>query len=129
VVLLRDIMTSKVLTTSAERPVAEVTEMMVKARVGSAVVLQGSWLAGILTERDVLRAAASRSDLTTSPVAQWMTRDPVTATPATTAEEAAQLMLTNGFRHLPVLDGRELKGVVSIRDVLASGIRRRRTPE
>jgi CBS domain-containing protein len=95
---LRDIMTTKVLTTSADRPVAEVTAMMVKARVGSAVVLQGSWLAGILTERDVLRAAASRSDLTTSPVSQWMT-------------------------------GRSLRGVVSIRDVLASGIRRRRTPE
>jgi len=122
-------MTTEVLTTSAERPVAEVTGMMVKARVGSAVVLQGSWLAGILTERDVLRAAASHSDLTTSPVSQWMTRDPVTATPDTTAEEAAHLMLTNGFRHLPVLDGRSLKGVVSIRDVLASGIRRRRTPE
>jgi CBS domain-containing protein len=118
-------MTTKVLTTSAERPVAEVTAMMVKARVGSAVVLQGSWLAGILTERDVLRAAASRSDLTTSPVSQWMTRDPVTATPDTTVEEAAHLMLTNGFRHLPVLEGRRLKGVVSIRDVLASGIRRR----
>jgi CBS domain-containing protein len=86
---LRDIMTTKVLTTSAERPVAEVTALMVKARVGSAVVLQGSWLAGILTERDVLRAAASRSDLTTSPVSHWMTRDPVTATPDTTAEEAA----------------------------------------
>ena len=108
---------------------AEVTALMVKARVGSAVVLQGSWLAGILTERDVLRAAASRSDLTTSPVSQWMTRDPVTATPDTTAEEAAHLMLTNGFRHLPVLEGRSLKGVVSIRDVLASGIGRRRTPE
>jgi CBS domain-containing protein len=126
---LRDIMTTKVLTTSAERPVAEVTAMMVKARVGSAVVLQGSWLAGILTERDVLRAAASRSNLTTSPVSQWMTRDPVTATPDTTTEEAARLMLTNGFRHLPVLEGRSLTGMVSIRDVLASGIRRRRTPE
>ena len=126
---LRDIMTTKVLTTSAERPVAEVTAMMVKARVGSAVVLQGSWLAGILTERDVLRAAASHSDLTTSPVSQWMTRDPVTATPDTTAEEAAQLMLTNGFRHLPVLEGRSLTGMVSIRDVLASGISRRRAPE
>ena len=124
---LRDIMTTKVVTTSADRPVAEVTAMMVKARVGSAVVLQGSWLAGILTERDVLRAAASRSDLTTSPVSQWMTRDPVTATPDTTAEEAAHLMLTNGFRHLPVLEGRSLKGVVSIRDVLASGIGRRRS--
>jgi CBS domain-containing protein len=126
---LRDIMTTEVLTTSAERSVAEVTGMMVKARVGSAVVLQGSWLAGILTERDVLRAAASHSDLTTSPVSQWMTRDPVTATPDTTAEEAAQLMLTNGFRHLPVVEGRSLKGMVSIRDVLASGIRRRRIPE
>jgi CBS domain-containing protein len=126
---LRDIMTTKVVTASAEQPVAEVTAMMVKARVGSAVVLQGSWLAGILTERDVLRAAASHLDLTTSPVSQWMTRDPVTANPDTTAEEAAQLMLTNGFRHLPVLEGRSLKGVVSIRDVLAAGISRRRAPE
>jgi CBS domain-containing protein len=126
---LRDIMTTKVLTTSAERPVAEVTGLMVKARVGSAIVLQGSWLAGILTERDVLRAAASGSDLTASPVSQWMTKDPVTATPDTTAEEAAHLMLRNGFRHLPVLEGRSLKGVVSIRDVLASGIRRRPRPE
>jgi CBS domain-containing protein len=126
---LGDIMTTEILTTSAERPVAEVTGMMVKARVGSAVVLQGSWLAGILTERDVLRAAASHSDLTTSPVSQWMTRDPVTATPDTTTEEAADLMLTNGFRHLPVLEGRSLKGMVSIRDVLASGIRRRPRPE
>jgi len=126
---LRDIMTTRVITTSAERPVAEVTALMVKARVGSAVVLQGSWLAGILTERDVLRAAASHSDLTTSPVSQWMTRDPVTATPETTTEEAARLMLTNGFRHLPVLEGQSVRGVVSIRDVLASGIRRRRAPE
>jgi CBS domain-containing protein len=122
-------MTTEVLTTSAERPVAEVTGMMVKARVGSAVVLQGSWLAGILTERDVLRAVASRSDLTKSPVSQWMTRDPVTATLDMTAEEAAAVMLTNGFRHLPVLEGRSLKGVVSIRDVLAAGIRRRQTAE
>jgi CBS domain-containing protein len=129
VIQLRDIMTTEVLTTSAERPVAEVTGMMVRARVGSAVVLDGSWLAGILTERDVLRAVASRSDLTRSPVSQWMTKDPVTAAPDTTTDEAAAVMLTNGFRHLPVLEGRSLKGMVSIRDVLASGIRRRPTPE
>jgi len=126
---LRDIMTTKVLTTSAERPVAEVTAMMVKARVGSAVVLQGSWLAGILTERDVLRAAASRSDLTTSPVSRWSTYHSDKNTPDTKVEKAAHLMLTNGFRHLHVLEGRSLTGVVSIRDVLASGIGRRRTPE
>jgi CBS domain-containing protein len=129
VIQLRDIMTTEVLTTPAERPVAEVTSMTVKARVGSAVVMQGSWLAGILTERDVLRAAASGSDLTKSPVSEWMTRNPITATPDTTIGEAAEMMLANGFRHLPVVEGRELKGVVSIRDVLASGIRRRSKPE
>jgi CBS domain-containing protein len=125
VIQLRDIMTTEVLTTSTERSVAEVTSMMVKARVGSAAVMQDSWLAGILTERDVLRAAASGSDLTKSPVAEWMTRNPITATPDTTIGEAAEVMLANGFRHLPVVEGRELQGVVSIRDVLASGIRRR----
>jgi CBS domain-containing protein len=129
VIQLRDIMSTKVLTTSAERPVAEVTGMMVTIRVGSAVVMQGSWLAGILTERDVLRAAASGSDLTKSPVSEWMTSNPMTATPDTTIEEAAEVMLSNGFRHLPVVEGRELKGMVSIRDVLASGIRRRSNPE
>jgi CBS domain-containing protein len=122
---LREIMTTEVLTTSGGQPVAEVTGLMVKARVGSAVVMQGSWLAGILTERDVLRAAASGSDLTESPVSEWMTRNPKTATPDTTIAEAADIMLANGFRHLPVVEGRELKGVVSIRDVLASGIRSR----
>jgi len=129
VIRLRDIMAAEVLTTSAERPVAEVTSMMVKARVGSVVVMQGSWLAGILTERDVLRAAASGSDLTKSPVSEWMTRNPMTATPDTTLEEAAEVMLSNGFRHLPVVEGRELQGMVSIRDVLASRIRRRSNPE
>src|SRR6266542_815333 len=106
---LRDIMTTQGLTTSAERPVAEATSMMVKARVGS--------------------AAASGSDLTKSPVSEWMTRNPITATPDTTIGEAADVMLANGFRHLPVVEGRELKGVVSIRDVLASGIRSRSNPE
>ena len=126
---LRDIMTAEVLTTSAERPVAEVTGVMVTIRVGSAVVMQGSWLAGILTERDVLRAAASGSDLTKSPVSEWMTNNPITATPETTIGEAAEVMLSNGFRHLPVVEGRELNGMVSIRDVLASRIRSRSKPE
>jgi len=125
---LRDVMTTEVLTASAERPVAEVTGMMVKACVGSAIVMQGPWLAGILTERDVLRAAASGLDLTKSPVSEWMTSDPVAVGPDTTTDEAIDVMLANGFRHLPVVEGRELKGVVSIRDILASGIRRRSKP-
>jgi CBS domain-containing protein len=124
VTVMRDIMSGDVVKTTAETPVAEVAHEMVKARVGSAIVMQGSWLIGILSERDVLRAAASGKDLTTSPASEWMTKDPTTATPDTTSDEAAQLMLQGGFRHLPVVEGREVKGVVSIRDLLAARIRR-----
>lgn len=121
---LAEIMSTQVVQTTAETPVAEVATAMVKARVGSAIVMQGSWLIGILSERDVLRAAASGKDLTASPASDWMTRDPTTASPSTTTEEAAQSMLQGGFRHLPVVDGSEVKGVVSIRDLFAARIRR-----
>jgi CBS domain-containing protein len=101
---------------------------MVRARVGSVVVLQGTFLAGILTERDVLRAAASGEDLSLSLVAKWMSPDPQSVSPDMSAEEAAQIMLLNGFRHLPVVDGRVVCGVVSIRDLFAAKIRRPARP-
>jgi CBS domain-containing protein len=97
---------------------------MVQANVGSAVVMQGRFLAGILTERDVLRSAASGEDLSASRVADWMTPDPQSVGPDTTVEEAAEIMLKNGFRHLPVVDGRAVCGVVSLRDLFATRIRR-----
>jgi CBS domain-containing protein len=121
---LAEIMSTDVVRTAPETPVAEVARAMVKARVGSAIVMQGTWLIGILSERDVLRAAASGKDLMASPASEWMTRDPTTAAPSTTTEEAAQAMLQGGFRHLPVVDGSEVKGVVSIRDLFAARIRR-----
>jgi len=98
----------------------------VKSRFGSAVILDSGWLVGIFTERDVVRAAASGKDLATTPISEWMTRDPQTATMDMQAEEAAQIMAANGFRHLPVVDGNSVVGIVSLRDVL--GARIARTP-
>jgi CBS domain-containing protein len=121
---LKDLMNTSVVTASPDTTVTEAAAGMVRARVGSVVVLQGSFLAGILTERDVLRAAASGEDLSVSLVSAWMSPDPQAASLDMSAEEAAQIMLLNGFRHLPVLDGREVRGVVSIRDLFAAKIRR-----
>jgi len=121
---LRDLMNTSVVTVGPDTTVTEAAAAMVRARVGSVVVLQGTFLAGILTERDVLRAAASGEDLSVSLVSAWMSPDPQAATLDMSAEEAAQIMLLNGFRHLPVLDGREVCGVVSIRDLFAAQIRR-----
>ena len=122
--LLRDLMTTRVAATTQDTPLAEAAASMVTANVGSAVVMQGPFLAGILTERDVLRAAASGEDLSTSLVSAWMTPDPQAASPDMSAEEAAQIMLLNGFRHLPIVEGRKVCGVVSLRDLFASRIRR-----
>jgi CBS domain-containing protein len=119
-----DLMTTRVVVASPDDPVADAAAAMVRQRVGSALIMQGRMLTGILTERDVLRAAASGSDLTTSPVSAWMTKDPEHASLDTTGEEAAQLMLLHGFRHLPVLEGREVRGVVSLRDLFAARISR-----
>ena len=121
---LGDIMTSDVFTASPDTPVAEVAKSMVKGRFGSAVVTQSSMPVGIFTERDVLRAAASGTDLTMSRISEWMTRDPETVGPDLDSEEAAQIMLSRGFRHLPVLEGNAVVGIVSLRDVLSTRIRR-----
>jgi CBS domain-containing protein len=124
VTLLRDIMSTRVALTAPETSIAGAAADMVKANVGSAVVMQGRFLAGILTERDVMRAAASGADLRDTRVSDWMTPDPQSAGPDTPVEEAAEMMLKNGFRHLPVVDGRAVCGVVSLRDLFATRIRR-----
>jgi len=122
--LLRDLMTTRVATTTPDTPVATAAARMVDANVGSAVVMQGAFLAGILTERDILKAAASGTDLSVAKVSEWMTPDPQSASPDMSAEDAAQVMLLNGFRHLPVVKGRTVCGVVSLRDLFSARIRR-----
>ena len=126
--MLRDIMSTRVALTSPETPVAEAATGMVKANVGSAIVMQGRFLTGILTERDVLRSAASGEDLRVARVSDWMTPDPQSVSPDTSVEEAADIMLKHGFRHLPVVEGRTVCGVVSLRDLFATRIRRPRSP-
>ena len=119
-----DLMPARMVSTSPDSPVAEAAAAMVREGVGSAVVMQGPFLAGILTERDVLKAAASGTDLTTVPVSAWMSRDPQSAALDTPVEDAAQIMLLNGFRHLPIVEGRRVHGVVSLRDLFSARISR-----
>ena len=119
-----EMMHTRVVLTTPDSPMSEAAAEMVRERVGSALVMQGAFLAGILTERDVLKAAASGSDLTMVPVSAWMTKDPQAASPDTPVEEAAQIMLLNGFRHLPIVEGRRVHGVVSLRDLFSARISR-----
>jgi CBS domain-containing protein len=113
----RDEMSRDLLTVEATLPLAEVAERMVAREVGAVLVLDGERLAGIMTERDVLRAVARglRDDAV---VRDWMTPDPDTIEPDESTEHAATLMMHGGFRHLPVVEGEQVVGMLSIRDLM-----------
>lgn len=102
----------------------EAAKTMHDKGIGSVLVLDADGrLEGILTERDLLRAAATEVDLDATPVQELMTTEVFTAEPHWQVYEAAAAMSERGFRHLVVAEGEEVHGVLSIRDVLLAGQR------
>jgi CBS domain-containing protein len=107
-------------TTHGRATIQEVCETMVTAGVGAVVVLDADRLAGIISERDIVRrVVVPRKDPATTHVADVMTRDVRTASSTATTASAMEIMDTGGFRHLPLLDASgRVVGVVSLRDIL-----------
>jgi CBS domain-containing protein len=104
-----------------EDTLGEVAERMNAVNVGAVIVKDYGRLIGILTERDLLKAMAARVHTSEARVRQWMTADPVTAVGEMDVEDAAKVMIDNGFRHLPVVDDEgHVIGVVSLRRVVAA---------
>jgi len=95
----------------------EAVSLMARHRIGSALVMEGRRLVGIFTERDTVRAISQSEDAPGHQVTSWMTGDPVTIGPEVTVEDALKIMLSRGFRHLPVVEGGEVVGIVSMRDL------------
>ena len=112
-----EIMTSDVLTVDPSDTIGETAQKMVERGVSSAVVSDYGTLIGIVTERDLTRAVAGRVHTSEARVREWMTSDPITLGPDASADEAAKIMLDNGFRHVPIVEDGRAVGIVSIRDV------------
>jgi len=110
------VMSANLLTASADDALTEAARRMAERRVGAILVTDGTELTGIMTERDVLRAVGKASIDGT--VGDWMTRHPDTAPQSATIGQAAAMMLHGGYRHVPIVDGDQLVGIVSIRDLL-----------
>jgi CBS domain-containing protein len=104
-------------TVSPSTTVGEAVALMAQYRIGSTVVMEGTRLVGIFTERDTVRAISQSHDAPAHEVSSWMTRNPMTARPEDDVETALATMLDHGFRHLPVVEGGEVIGIVSIRDL------------
>jgi CBS domain-containing protein len=113
-----DVMTTRLVSVSPEDSAAEAIKRMVAADVGSVVVLDGSRLVGIFTERDVLRLAADGTDFASTRLADVMTASPRTIGPDDDILAASQVMAEQRVRHVPVAVGDHVLGVVGIRDVV-----------
>ena len=103
----------------ASRTVLEAARYMMEHNVGAVPVLREGSLTGILSERDIMNrvVAVGRTPGTTA-VSEVMTANPRAGPADETIEECLFIMREFGFRHLPIVDGKELKGLVSLRDVL-----------
>lgn len=110
-------MSRDILSVGADERIADAARRMVDRGVGAVLVMDGARLAGILTERDVLRAVAE-GRVDEGSVAERMTRHPETVEASESTGHAASLMIHGGFRHLPVTEGDAVVGIVSIRDLM-----------
>ena len=116
---VRDGMSTLVLTIGPGHTLREAGRLMAERRVGAAVVMdpeaQGT---GIFTERDLLESIGAGQDPDSEKVAEHLTASLVYAAPDWSLEEAAVAMIRGNFRHLVVLEGGEVAGVVSMRDIV-----------
>jgi CBS domain-containing protein len=109
----------KVYSIDASRTVLEAARFMMEHNIGALPVLRNGELAGIFSERDIMNrvVAVGRTPGTTA-VSEVMTANPRAVPVDESIEECLFIMRELGFRHLPIVDGKELKGLVSLRDVL-----------
>ncbi len=112
-----EIMTNAAVIDTADDTLAEAARKMWKQQTGSLLVTDGEDLVGIITERDILKAVATGTPLQEARISEVMTKDVVTVGPGTSLREAAKIMADRWIRHLPVLDGGKLVGIISQRDL------------
>lgn len=116
---VRDGMSEVVLTVGPEHSLRQAADAMCSRKVGAAVVLDPEAHGpGVITERDILRAVAAGRDVNSERVADWLTTEVKFATPDWSLEQAAASMVRGGFRHLLIVEGGELTGVLSMRDIV-----------
>ena len=114
---VRDVMTEATVTDTPTDNLRTAAERMWREQTGSLLVTQDGRLIGIITERDVLRAVALGANPDKSTVDDAMTAEVFTVPPDLNLQDAARLMAARWIRHLPVVDGEEILGVVSMRDM------------
>jgi CBS domain-containing protein len=102
-----------------DQTVLDVAQAMVERNIGAVPVVRDGLLVGVFSERDLMRrVVVGGLDPARTKVAEVMTEDPLTVAPQEDMDTCRYLMHRHGFRHLPICEGKQLKGMVSLRDVI-----------
>ena len=118
---VRDAMSTEVLTAGPEHTLREVSRRMMARGVGAAVVIDEQQAGpGIITERDILRSVGSDETPDEERVRDHLTPNAILATSDWSLEQAATEMVRGGFRHVIVVDGADVVGILSMRDIVSS---------
>jgi CBS domain-containing protein len=118
--LLRDVAIRHLLTVDPGASLRRAAKVMTDRGVGCAVVVEKEKVAGIVTERDILRAVADDRIMDDAKVEDVMTRDVVSGAPGWEVVRAVKTMTEGGFRHLLVMEMDDPVGIVSLRDLMDS---------
>ncbi len=114
-----EVMSRPVVTALPSERVSDASARMRDAGVGSVVVVDGERPIGIFTERDLIRFAASGGDPAATKVSEWMTENPDTCEPSEPVVKAFERLSQRGYRHIPVVEGSALVGIVTMRDLMS----------
>lgn len=116
--MVRDVMNANVVVAKSDATVREASEVMRKFGIGSLVVLDGTRIAGIVTEHNVLESVAAGKDPEGTKISEIMSSDVVTAAPDDTIEQAVDMMVEHKIKKLPVVEGGKLLGIVTASDII-----------
>ncbi len=111
-------MSSPVTTIDSDSTLDVAAQLMVQHDIGSVIVVEAKNPIGIVTERDITKQVIKGKDVLKKPIKQVMSKPLVTATPSMSIQDALELMLKNKVRRLPILEGKDMRGIVTTRDLM-----------
>ena len=115
---IQELVTRGCVTVSPETSLIEITQTMTEKKIGTVMICQGEKIAGIVSERDVIRIIAKHGDITGMTAGDIMTKNVKVVSPDVNSTQIMEMMSNHQIRHVPIAKDGQLLGIVSITDVV-----------